>query len=293
MSSSSPLDPVVVAQLGNLELRARRILDGLYTGQHAHRHAGASREFSEHRPYYPGDDPKTLDWKIYGRTDRLSIKRFEAETNFYGVVAVDDSASMGFSHGGRPSKLEYAKTLAAALGYLLVSQHDQIGHQGRAEYLAPRSQRGHLETYFRSLEALRPAGVWPVEAVGAALMKNLRRKGFLIVLTDLMTDVETVARILRTLRARKHEILVLQILDPAERSLPFEGAALFEDAETGERVDTDATAIRAAYREHVERTLASFANLFRRSDMDYGLLTTDLTFDRGLGRFLSWRASRL
>lgn len=293
MTTKSPLDPLIIAQLGNLHLRARRILDGLYSGQHINRNRGNTKEFSQHRPYIPGDDPKGLDWKIFGRTDRLVVKQYEEETNVVGTVVIDDSASMRFSWGGRPSKLDYAKTLAAAFGYLLVSQHDAVGLLSSQHALPPSGQRGHLEHYFESLEAIQPKGIWNIRFLTEKVNIPLKKKGFVMVLSDLMSDPETVISTLRALHSLKHEVMVFQILDPAERDLNFDGPILFEDAETGELLKTEPEIIRRSYQQVVRDWLASFSQSFRSSGMDYQLLTTDTPFDKGLGSYLSWRGMYL
>ena len=267
------------------------MLDGLFSGHHLNRSRGHSQDFSEHRPYNPGDDPRSLDWKIFGRTDRLVIKQYEEQTNVGAVVIVDDSASMGFSYGNRPSKLEYAKIMAAALGYLVVSQNDALGLIAGERSLPLGGQRGHLDRYFEVLEALSPAGAWnPALLSGGAAF---RKKTFVIVLSDLMTQFDPLLSTLRALSARRHEVIVFQVLDPAEKDLPFEGPAVFEDMESGERLRTDTDAIRDAYRQRVDERIRSFAQAFHGFGADFLSLGTDTPFDKGLGLYLSWRASRV
>ncbi len=292
MPNEALLDPVVVARLGNLELRARRILDGLYSGHHLNIVRGHSQDFSEHRPYNPGDDPKTLDWKIFGRTDRLVVKQYEEQTNIGAVVILDDSASMNFSEGGRLTKLEYAKTLAAALGYLATRQGDAIGLVSRQTLLPPASARGHLERFFDALEKDRADGVWKMSDVSGKLGRPLKKRGFAIVLSDLMEDVDTVLSSLRALAARRHEVIVVQLADPAERDLPFDGPVIFTDMETGEKIETNADAIRSAYQAAFEARRQQFSQAFAGAGIDHLFLTTDTPFDKGLGAFLTWRAAR-
>ena len=292
MSNRPLLDPVVVAQLGNLHLRARRILDGLYSGHHVNRHRGHSQDFSEHRAYNPGDDPRGLDWKIFGRTDRLVIKQFEEQTNFSATVLLDDSASMNFSWDGRPSKFEYAKTMAAAIGYLLSAQHDAVGLVTRRQRLLASSQRGQLERYFELLTEATATDVWDIGGAVEQLGGVLKRRGFVLVFSDLLNDPERVFSAVRALHARKQEVIVFQIFDPAERDLPFQGPTLFEDMETQETLRTDPDAFRDHYRDFVTRRLASFEHVFRSSGVDYLFLTTDTSFDKGMGAFLSWREAR-
>lgn len=292
MSNQALLDPVVVARLGNLELRARRILDGLYSGHHLNIVRGHSQDFSEHRPYNPGDEPKTLDWKIFGRTDRLVVKQYEEQTNIGAVVVLDDSASMRFSSGGRLTKLEYAKTLAAAVGYLVTRQGDAVGLVSRDVLLPPLSARGHLERFFEALEKDAAAGVWRMSDLSGRLGQPLKKRGFAIILSDLMEDMETVLSSLRALAARKHEVIVVQIADPSERELPYDGPVVFTDMETGERLETNADAIRADYQAAFDARRAQFSQAFHGAGIDHLFLTTDTPFDKGLGAFLTWRAAR-
>jgi uncharacterized protein (DUF58 family) len=287
---SSLLDPLIIAQLGNLKLRARRILDGLYSGHHNNPVRGSSQEFSQHRAYNPGDDLKTVDWKAFGRSDRLIVKQYEEETNVATTVVLDSSASMKFSHDGRISKLEYAKTMAAALGYLLVAQQDGVGLVSPSETLPVKSGRAHLEEYVAALERVNGGGVWNPTQINSARGMP-RRKSLVVVFSDLMANEEETVASVRALHAHKHDVIVFQVLDPAELDLPFEGPFLFEDLETGEKLKTDADALRAAYRMRVKEKLAGFATVFRGAGIDYSLLTTDMPFNKGMGSFLTWRAA--
>ncbi len=291
MTNSALLDPVVVAQLGNLELRARHILEGLYSGRHVNIVRGHSQDFSEHRPYNPGDDPKGLDWKIFGRTDRLVIRQYEEQTNFATTILMDDSASMNFSEGRRLTKREYARTLAAAVGYLVSRQGDSIGLVTRKESLLPASARGHLERFFGLLEAAPGSGAWDLtETVATAA--PLRRRGLVVVISDLWGDPEKILSAVRFLAARKNEVIVLQVVDPSERDLEMNGPIRFTDMETGEELVTDADAIRGDYRRAFEDRRERFSHAFHGCGVDYLTLTTDTPFDKGLGAFLSWRMAR-
>lgn len=293
MPKTTFLDPLVIAQLGNLQLRARRILDGLYLGHHTNPVLGSSQEFSEHRPYSLGDDLKRINWKAFGRTDRLVIKQFEEETNIAGHVLIDDSASMGFSYGGRPTKLEYAKTMAAAIGYLLVSQHDGIGLSSPQFSLPARSDRAHLELFFKTLEQLKPHGRWDVNALKERIGSPLKKRSLVMVFSDLLEDEETVIQALRHLHSRRHDVIVFQIFDPAEKDLPFSGAVLFEDAETKETIRTEPDVLRERYKEIVKERLSVIAQTLRGSGIDYVFLTTDTPFQKGLMAYLTFRAARL
>lgn len=276
-----------------MELRARRILDGFYAGRHVNRNRGHAQDFSEHRPYNPGDDLRSLDWKVFGRTDRLVVKQYEEQTNVQATLVMDTSSSMGFSHGGRVNKLEYAKILASAIGYVVVSQSDAVGLLSPSVRIPAAGRLGHLSRLFEALENLRPHGVWEIDRAVRDLEMSTRKRGFVAVFSDLMAEPERVLSSLRLLHARKNEVLVFQVLDPAELDLPFTGPVLFEDMEDGALLKTEPEAIRASYRSWVEAHLAAQSQAFRSLGVDYLLLTTDTPFDRGLGAYLSWRGVHL
>jgi len=289
LAKNSYLDPIIIAQLGNLQLRARRILEGLYSGHHINLNRGQSQDFSEHRPYNPGDDLKRIDWKIYGRTDRLVVKQYEEQSNVSATIILDDSASMGYAWGGRPSKLEYAKVLAAAFAYLVVSQHDAVGLLSTRHSLPANSSLGHVDRFFQELDQITPRGTWNPDAIARSLGTAMKKAGFVAIFSDLMAPSEPVINALRSIHARKHEVMIFQILDPAERELPYSGSVMFEDSETGEQLRTEPGAMREFYRRAVSERLTAFSHVFRGMGMDYLLLTSDTPFDRGLGAYLSWR----
>lgn len=289
----SLLDPLVIAQLGNLELRARRILDGLYAGHHLNRNRGHAQDFSEHRPYNPGDDIRSLDWKVFGRTDRLVIKQYEEQTNVGATVLFDHSLSMNFSMGGRLSKLNYAKILAAAIGYVVVSQNDAVGLVSETSRLPLGSQLGHLNRFFEQLESISATGSWDAARLIELALQTSRKRGFVAVFSDLMSDKDALISSLRSLQARKNEVMVFQVLDPVELDLSYDGPVIFTDMETGEELRTEPAAIRDDYKAWVRGTLDSFAHIFRSAGIEYLTLTTDTPFDKGMGAYLSWRGINL
>lgn len=291
MANKPYLDPITIAQLGNLSLRARRILDGLYSGRHINPLRGNSQEFSQHKPYNIGDDLRTLDWKVYGRTERLVVKEYQEETNIAGTVILDDSASMKFSWDQRLSKLEYAKTLAAALGYLMVSQNDAIGLLTNQSRILPGSNRGHLERFFQGLTSVEPSGIWDFPQLIQKARSPLRKKSFVFIFSDLLGDEDRLIQAIRSLQAQKHEVIVFQIFDPVEYDLSFSGPILFEDLETGEKLKTEPEAIREDYQKRVKKKIAGFSQVFRSSGIEYLFLTTNTPFDKGLAPYLSWRGT--
>lgn len=283
------LDPLTVAQLGNLELKARRILDGLYSGRHVNKTRGHAQDFSEHKPYNPGDEPKTLDWKVFARTDRLVVRHYEEQTNMGVTIVLDDSASMNFSWNGRTSKLEYAKMMSAALAYLVNSQRDAIGLLSTSTFLPYQSHPGVLEQFFNVLDTLKPAGAWALDRYQDRLLSSIKKKSFVLVFSDFMADESRVEAFFRALRSKKHEVIAFQVLDAAEIEFPFEGPLIVEDMESGQTIRTDADTLRADYVKKIQDRLQRFVQMTRGLGVDTLLLRTDTTFDKGLGAYLAWR----
>lgn len=283
------LDPVVIAQLGKLQIRPRRRLEGSFAGRHQTRHRGTSKEFSEHRPYIVGDDLKSLDWKILGKTDRLVVKQYDEETSLTGILVIDDSASMGFSLEGRPSKLTYACAQAAALGYLLVTQGDATGLMVSKSFISPVAKPETYDYLIKILEDLPAHGQWNPADLFGRLETNLRRRSLVVVFSDLMAKIETLRSELGRLVHLGHDVVVVQVLDPAEKDLPYDGNIEFTDLETGQKIRTDPAAIREAYRAYVQEQINQAALSFRGAGMDFLSLTTDTPFEKGLGAYLSWR----
>jgi uncharacterized protein (DUF58 family) len=289
-------DPRQLAALDRLELVSRGIVEGFLIGLHRSPHRGFSVEFAENRPYYRGDDIRFVDWRMYARSDRWYVKQFEEETNLRAYILVDASRSMAWSSGGDRaiSKLDYARLLAATLATLLLRQGDAVGlvafdDRVRA-HLAPRAARRHRTAILRSLEALRPGGV--TEAAGAMrdVAIRLRRRGLVVLLSDLLVEPETTRRALHYLRHRGHEVLLFHVMDPGERELPAGGDAVYFDPETGEELRTSSAALRHAYAEAVEGAIEGWRRDCRRMNADYHLCPTDAPLGPLLGEYLEKRA---
>ncbi|MFO7587076.1 MAG: DUF58 domain-containing protein [Gemmatimonadota bacterium] len=298
VASSRPdlADPRQLAALDRLELVSRGVVEGFLIGLHRSPHRGFSVEFAENRPYYRGDDIRFVDWRMFARSDRWYVKQFEEETNLRAYVLVDASRSMAWSSGGpRPlTKLDYARLLAAALATLLLRQGDAVGLVAFDEriraHVAPRAARRHRTAILRELEALRPGGV--TEAAGALreVAIRLRRRGLVILLSDLLVDAGSTRRSLHYLRHRGHEVLLFHLMDPGERELPATGEAVYFDPETGEELRTSSATLRREYAEAVERAIDGWRRECRRMDVDYHLFTTDTPLGRVLGEYLEKRA---
>ncbi len=281
------LDPAVLAALGHLELVARWTVEGFINGLHRSPKKGFSVEFAEHRGYQPGDDLRYLDWRIAARADRWVVKLFEEETNARAMLVLDVSASMQWTGDpARLTKLAYAERLASAMALLLLRQRDAVGlvrfDEAVRNVIPPRSQ--HTQ-WRRLVAAFSEAGGGRGSNVKEALMaagKLVRRPGFVVLLSDLLTDPTPVSDACRTLRARGHEVLVLHIMDPVERDFPEAGEARYRDPESQLEVPATPGEVRQSYRQTVQEALADWKGAITRSGARYALAYTDEPFGRPL-----------
>lgn len=287
------LQPEVVAKLSNMELIARLVVEGFITGLHKSPYHGFSVEFAEHRQYMAGDEIKHIDWKIYGRTDRYYIKQFEEETNLKAYIVLDGSGSMAYASEGRLSKLEYASYVAAALAQLLIQQRDAVGfvHYDEAlrTYMPPHATKSYLREILKVLHAVKPANKTSTASTLHAVAERIKRRGLVILLSDLFDDPRQVMAALRHFRHKKHEVIVMQVLDPLERSFAFDRDAVFRDLETGDTITTQPWHIQQSYREQMGQFLESYKRECRQNNIDYILLDTTMPFDVALFEFLHKR----
>ena len=281
------LNPAVLAALGHLELVARWAVDGFITGLHRSPRKGFSVEFAEHRPYMPGDDLRYLDWRIAARADRGLVKQFEEETNARAVLVLDTSKSMQWS--GDPSrltKLAYAEHLVAAIALLLLRQRDAVGlvrfDAGLRNVIRPRAQRAQWTRLVAALDA--PGGGDASDVAGAMMQAGriVNRPGFVVVVSDLLVETTPVADAARALRARGHEVLVVQVMDPAERDFPEAGEALYRDPESLLEVSASPSDVRTPYQATVRAALEEWRTALGRSGARYALATTDEPFGKAL-----------
>lgn len=290
------LKPDVIRQIKRLDLRAQFIVKGFMHGLHASPLQGFSVEFSEHRKYTIGDDPKDIDWLIYAKTDKYYVKKFEAETNLTGYLAIDTSRSMGYTYSQELTKFDYAVCLAAALAYLMTHQQDPVGlltfDDKIRSSLAPKSKRTQLGSILSLLARLEPEGPTDIAASLMQISAMLRRASLVMIFSDLLCDPEPVLRALHRLRHAGHDVILFHILDDAEVRFPFDGLVDFHDPETDQRLQVDATAYRRDYLEEIE----SFRELYRRecsrSRIDYVELDTAMQFDKALIEYLATRRMR-
>lgn len=290
------LDAAALASLGSMELRARAIVEGHYSGQHRSPYRGASIEFADHRPYSHGDELRHLDWRLYGRSDRFFVKEYDAETNLTVHLLLDASASMDHPDRGL-TKLACASYLVAALAYLTHLQRDAASltcfATGVSQHLPPSTRRGHLQRLFQALDAVSAGGETDLPAALAQVATMATRRGLLVLVSDLLAETEPMLRALAHLRRRGHDVIVFQVLDPTELEFDYRGPLLIEDAETGLRLATEAGEVRTGYLQALHEHLERLGEGCRRHRVDYELFRTDAPFGPALTAYLSRRARSL
>jgi uncharacterized protein (DUF58 family) len=290
------LKPEVIRRIKRLDLRAQFIVKGFLHGLHASPFHGFSVEFSEHRKYTPGDDPKDIDWLIYAKTDKYYIKKYEAETSITGYLAMDMSRSMGYTYRQELTKFDYAVCLAAALCYLMIYQQDPVGllvfDEKIRRSLPPKTRRGHLGDVLSVLANLKPEGATDVAASLTQIAAMLRHASLVIVFSDLLADAEPIFQALHRLRHRGHDVILFHILDEAEVRFPFDGMVELEEPETHERLTLDADNFRRDYLAELD----AFRDAYRRecfqAGIDYVPLDTSMQFDKALTGYLAGRKAR-
>jgi uncharacterized protein (DUF58 family) len=293
VADQSYLLPHVVAKLANMELRARLVVEGFIAGLHRSPYHGFSVEFAEHRPYMPGDEIRHVDWKVVARTDRYTIKQYEEETNLKSYIVLDTSRSMAYASPGRITKLEYASYLAASLAYMMVKQSDAVGlalfDETVTTFLPPRASRAYLQQIHATLQQARPAARTEAGRSMHLVAERIKRRGLVIVLSDLMDEPDTILAALKHFRHKKNEVIVMHILDPLERTFAFGDDAQFRDMETDERMTTQPWHIRRAYAEAMQAFTERYKRECREHHIDYVLLDTATPFDTALTGYLSKR----
>jgi uncharacterized protein (DUF58 family) len=295
-NSQKFLDPRTLAKVKDLEVRARRIVEGFVSGSHKSPFQGVSVEFAEHRQYTAGDDTRHIDWKLYGKTDKYYLKRYEQETNLVCNLVIDTSESMKYGSGSK-TKLDYTRELAAVLAYLILHQQDSVGaafFEHKLRYLVPPSgQASHLNQILHLLAVCQPANV--ASKIGPVLDELAGRwskRSLVFIMSDCFDDVEGLLSGLKHLKHRRHELVLVHVLDPAELDFPFKDVTLFKGLESLPEALVEPRAIRKAYREEFEKFRRGVEIGCRTADVDYQLVRTDEPIDRFLTRFLSTRASR-
>ena len=293
--AGSFIEPAALMRIKNLELRAKIVVDGFLSGLHKSPFHGFSVEFTEYRQYTPGDDLRYLDWRLLARSDRYYLKRFEDETNLRCYLLVDLSRSMGFGSLSY-DKAEYAKTVAATLAYFLSHQRDAVGlvtfDAAIRDFLPARFRPGHLHRLMMSLERA-PAGaatdlVSPLEQIA----KTARKRGLVVLLSDMLAPVQELEKRLGYLRSQGHEVVILRILDPAEIEFPYGEEAMFYDLESGRELYVDPRAVRQQYQQRFSQHALGLKTVCSRLGIDQYDLPTDRPLDMALFDLLSGRMRR-
>ena len=269
MNKRKYLDPSIVAKLNNMKLRARLVVEGYLIGHHKSPYHGFSVEFAEHRAYGHGDEVRHIDWKLYGKTDRYYVKRFEEETNVRSYILLDKSKSMSFG-GGSITKLAYGSYLSAALSYLMINQKDAVG----------------LVLFDEKIKAGNDT---QIRHVLNSMADRIRKRGLVILISDLLDDPEEVLMGLNHFRYNKQEVIVFHLIDRKEYDFDFSDRTQFNDMETGSTITTDPWHIRSAYKEQINKSIQDYKYGCRNLKIDYVQLFTDQPLDIALNEYLNKR----
>jgi uncharacterized protein (DUF58 family) len=292
---ASFIDPQALGRIKNLQLRARAIVEGFYSGIHRSPYHGFSVEFSEYRQYCPGDDLRYFDWRLLARSDRGYVKRFEDETNLLCYILADLSKSMSFGSGPL-AKSEYARTLAATLAYFLHQQRDAVGlavfDQDVSEYVPPRHRPGHLRRIMAVLEREPRGRATDLGKPLEQIAQTVRKRGLVILISDLLADPDVFRTKLSYLRSRGHDVAVFRVLDPAEIDFSFTNPAMFHDLESGRRVYIDPQAARAQYLERFQAHASQLEKACRDAGADFVPCPTDRPLELSLFDLLRTRMRR-
>lgn len=286
------LDPVALAKLKNIRFDLRRhVAEGHLTGRHRSIRHGFSQEFAQYRTYVPGDELKRLDWKVYARKDRFFTKEFQEEKSLKTYVMLDASGSMAYRGRGRETKWEAACRLSMAMAYLVLTQGDAAGmvvfDTEPRSFLAPRQNLSLLELMDRTLSETDPGGETDLSRVLRGAVTRMPRRSLIILVSDLLGDSSSILETVRAFRARKHRVLVLQVLDPEERDLEHDGPVLFESMEDAGTLRCEVSLVRRAYREEFARQQRLYEASFQGSGIRFGTFYTDIEWDQALTRYLA------
>jgi uncharacterized protein (DUF58 family) len=289
MPSGHILTPDIISRLNNLSLKARFVVEGFIVGLHKSPYHGFSVEFSEHRAYGAGDEIRHVDWKLWGKTDRFFIKQFEEETNLKSYLLVDQSLSMTYK-SKNITKLEYAQILAASLGYLMLKQQDAVGltlFDDRIRVNIPaRAKRSHLNIILSQMQNIIAGPETTIAPVLHKTAEAIKKRGLIILISDLFDDPDKVLSGLQHFRYKGHEVIVFHVLDPQELTLDFTQRTRFRDMESGEEIVTDPWHIQLDYQKSMEQFCDYIKSNCRQKNIDYVQLSTDLPLDMALSEYL-------
>lgn len=295
-TAESYLKPEVIQNIARLDLRARFIVEGFLTGLHASPFQGFSVEFSEHRRYNPGDDPKDIDWQVFARTDRIYVKRYQAETNITGYLLMDMSLSMAYTHRQELTKFDYCICLAAAISYLMIHQQDPVGlitFDGKLRQSLPaRSRRSQFANILAVLQQSKPAGEARLSETLRQVASMVRHKSLMMLMSDLLMDADEVLDTIRMLRYSGHDVILFHVLDEAEVTFPFSGSVNLIEPESSSEQIVDAAGIRADYLTALQELRDRYKRECFALGVDYVPLDTSMPFDKALTEYLYQRQAR-
>jgi uncharacterized protein (DUF58 family) len=287
------LDPAILARVGFSPLLAKVVVEGFLNGLHKSPFHGFSVEFADHREYVPGDDLKYLDWALFARTDHYYVKRFEEETNLRCYIVLDRSASMAFGTG-QLTKWDYSCFLATCLAYLVLRQQDAAGlalfGSKPGLFVPPRCRRSHLRQLMSVMVNNAPAGTTDVAASLRSVVRNLKRRGLVVLISDLIDDPVETLKAIRLLGSHRHDVIVFHVQDATELDFSFQGATLLRDMETGEEMEVDPASIRETYLQQMEELCAFYRKGLADLGIDYHLINTRQGYDQALSAYLNRRA---
>ena len=286
------LEPEMVARLSNMSLRARLVVEGYIIGQHKSPFHGFSVEFAEHRSYGPGDEIRHVDWKLYGKTDRYYVKQYEEETNLRAYILLDTSRSMEYA-SNKISKLDYGNYLSAALAYLMINKQDGVGltlfDNQIQKFIPPRSKPSHINTILTHLDTIGTGKDTDVGIVLHEMAERIKKRGLVILISDLFDEPENIIKGLKHFRHNKQEIIVFHIMDRQELDFNFTNRTKFKDMETDEQITTEPWKIRKIYQESIQLYQDELRLRCREKKIDYVPLFTDQNLDLALNEFLKKR----
>lgn len=291
-TASPYLDAKVLERIKRLDVRARQVVEGFITGQHKSPYSGFAIEFAGHREYAPGDELKHIDWKVWSKTDRLYVKEYEEETNLKCTIVVDASKSMGYPGKGW-TKYDYAATTAASLTHLMQHQQDSVGlvtFRDKIVHSLPPSARSiHLKRIVHELDNLSPNDKTDVEGVFLELAGQIRQRGMIVLISDLLVGTDQIGQALKQFRLRGHEVIVLHVMHDDELNFPFEDNTRFLGLESTDEVHADPRALRKAYLDIVGEYLKEVRRACAALGVDYALMNTKEPLDATLARYLAFR----
>ena len=286
------LDPKVLARISRLDIKARLIVEGFISGLHRSPFHGFSVEFAQHREYVPGDDLKHLDWKVFGKTDRFYIKEYEEETNLSGWILLDISESMDYKSGDL-SKLEYGSYVAASLAFLMLQQQDAAGlvmfDDDVREFIKPASQASHLKLMTHQLAQVKATGRSKIGGIFHDLAERVKRRGLIILISDLFVDPKELALGLQHFRHKRHEVILFHVLDEFERTFPFSHLTLFKGMEGYRDLFAEPRGLRDDYIAELESFIKNVKRTCRQHRIDYVPMTTSTSLEVALSAYLAGR----